>query len=402
MRILLLSHVPDNPDGGASRVYHLIADGLRARGHDVRLYHLDDMSLPRWRPAAHAARRLTLPDIVSRFGAKTKSQQPDVIMASNGTGGSLFAALRRGRSPTLLVNHIHGLSVFDHRAALDQHRAGSGRVSFAARWLTGPLQARWDREGVQSADLTIVQNRRDADVVAPAPHILIAPAVHPDILTQSADIPPPISRPPIILWFASWLARKGCHSVPAAFREIRARHPEARLILGGTGLPANFLLPLFDADDRAAVSVLPRITLAEQADWFRKAAVMVFPSLSEGFGLALAEAMCFGVAAVAGRTGFAADRLTDQVDARLIDGSAASLADAVIDLLDDQETRNRIALAGRTVARSLTVAQMAQAYEAAFLGAIARRELHDLAPSRGTGRSSEKTPMPDCEVAVRG
>lgn len=373
LRVLLLSHVPNDENAGASRIYHLLAAGLRARGHAVDLFHLEDMGLPRSPRLARAMQRTMMPTILSQFGLRRADRGYDVIMASSGMAGPMFQRLRRAKSTTAMVNHLHGLAIYDHLAAIGEGILGHGRTTLTARLVTGPLQARWDEHGVRAADLTIVQNRRDLaelGIRSPARALSMIPAaVHPDILAASAAAGPLDRRTSELLWFAAWQPRKGCHYLPNALRIVRAQHPETRLLIGGTGLTADRLLPHFASEDRAAITVLPRISVAEQAELFARAAIIVFPSLSEGFGLALAEAMSFGLAAVAGATGFAADFLQDGRNARIVPPSADHIGRAICDLIERPDLRAAIAGRGRTVARRFTSERMVDAYEHAFLTA---------------------------------
>ena len=95
----------------------------------------------------------------------------------------------------------------------------------------------------------------------------------------------------------------------------------------------------------------------------------VFINLSRGNLVdeqALAEAMAFGLAAVAGATGFAADFLTDGREARIVAPSAEHLGSALLALIEEPENRARLACKGRTVARRFTSERMTLSYENAF------------------------------------
>lgn len=381
LRLLLLSHSPDDENAGASRIYHMLAAGLCERGHEVDLFHLEAMGLPREPHLARLAQRTLMPRYLSRFGARQIGRGYDAVMASSGMAAPLFARLRRARARPLLVNHLHGLAIHDHVAAMSEAMLGHGRASRAARLVTGPLQAQWDARGVSAADLTIVQNRRDlGDLKERCPGAaveLIAPAVHPQVLAASALAPTLDGRAPLLVWFAAWQPRKGCHYLPGAFRIVRAAHPEARLAIGGTGGTPVDLIDRFAAEDRAAIEVLPRISVADQAALFGRAAIVVFPSRSEGFGLALAEAMCFGLAAIAGSTGFAADFLCDGRDGRIVPPSSEHIGRAIVDLLDNPAECSRIAAAGQRIASNLTRDHMISAYEQAFrLGRVLPVPVH--------------------------
>ncbi len=378
MRVLLISHVLDDADGGASRIYHFLDRGLRDRGHQVTLLHLDDVRRPRGRVGL-VAERVALPHLVSLAGAAALTvsararAMPDVVMSSSGSTYPLFRRLRqlpRPRRP-FLVNHIHGLAVADHVANVSENVWGHRGTSLAYRAVTGPFAVRWDAKGIAAADVSVVQNLRDLGEVTDAHRLAdvrhVPPAVHPELLAASSAIrTPPVRDPVKILWFASWESRKGAHYVPGAFRLLRAERPDATLTVGGTGLDGNAVRESFDSRDRAAVTVLGRISRDEHASLMRQCSIFLFPSLSEGFGLALPEAMAFGMAAVTTSTGFGADFVTDGVTGRVVAPYSAHIGRALIELAADEGRRTSMAAAGRDLARTFTVDRMVDGYEAVF------------------------------------
>ena len=369
MRILLLSHSPNDPDGGASRIYHVLSEGLRARGHDVEVRHQEDYGLPDGRLPRLVVERVALPQWISRAARGARPQDHDVVMASGGTMYPLFRRLRAAGAPRpLLVSHAHGMSAYDRIANLGEAQLGHFPVSVAYRAATAPFSDRWEYRGVAAADLTVVQNLRDLDQLHSRGTIVHIPAaVHPDLLAGSAEITPLDQRVPgQVLWFGTWESRKGAWYVPRAFRLLRQAFPAARLVIGGTGKSLAELAAHFDPADRDALTVLPRVTRAEQMRLMNESQVFLFPSLSEGFGLALPEAMSFGLAAVTSPVGFAADHLTDGVDARVVPATAEHLGAALVQLVTDGDARLRIAGRGRETARAFTPDRMTDAYDRLF------------------------------------
>ena len=98
----------------------------------------------------------------------------------------------------------------------------------------------------------------------------------------------------------------------------------------------------------------------------RQSSLFLFPSISEGFGLALPEAMAFGVAAITTNMGFGGDWLSDGKDARVVAPSAEHLGQAMIDLMRDPEGREAMAERGRLLAREFTLERMVENYETEF------------------------------------
>jgi glycosyltransferase involved in cell wall biosynthesis len=116
--------------------------------------------------------------------------------------------------------------------------------------------------------------------------------------------------------------------------------------------------------------VLPRIDVIPAvrektalADLYRRMAIFVLPSRYESFGLALAEAMACGCAAVATKVGYALD-LSDGVDVLHIDeGASRTLTACVRELIVNEELRNRLGSAAAERARRLSWCDSVARYE---------------------------------------
>ncbi len=379
MRLLLVSHCPNDPNGGASRVYHFLTDGLVARGHEVRCLHLEDIEIP------HVMRKLAdrclMPSFVSRSAERVlqRSSSPfDVLFSSSGMLWPLYKRIQTQPKRPLLVSHLHGVSFFDHQATMTEAARGLMTTSKVYRYYTGTLPPRWDMEGSRNSDLTIVQNKRDEDFVLEKGfgHAKWIPlAVHPEIMAAGAIALKQTGRDPMsLLWFGSWVVRKGIHHLPRAFERISERFPEARLTIGGTGATREVITAHFKDSLRGKIRVLPKVTVKQQIAELAGNAIFLFPSLSEGFGFAGLEALAMGMALVTTQTGFGGDFLADRQHARVIPtASALHLADAVIELMEHPELRQYLAENGRRLAEKLTLKRMIDEYEQAIEAALLLR-----------------------------
>ena len=133
---------------------------------------------------------------------------------------------------------------------------------------------------------------------------------------------------------------------------LRARHP---LVLAGIRADARGAI----ADAVAARNVPDRVRIDGHVDddtlaaLYRDAAVFAFPSLHEGFGIPLLEAMAHDVPVVASRAGALAETAGDA--ALLVDPrDTAALRDALETALTDGATRARLVERGRARARSFS------------------------------------------------
>jgi glycosyltransferase involved in cell wall biosynthesis len=377
MRILFVSHARKNPDGGASRVYHLLEEGLRDRGHVVRALHYDDLGI---RPSFEKpVSRLFLPQAAASRAGKEALGDYDVIMSSSGMLYPLFKKLHGRTTRPLLVSHLHGLSYFDHQAIVTETMRGHMATSWMYRLIIGRLPVQYDFYGSQYGDLTVTQNGRDLDFLTEkgiAPVIRIPLPVHPSILEAGRHAPQPEVRDPMaLLWFGSWVERKGRHYLPSAFEAMVKAFPAAILTVGGTGMSEEAVKSCFKPSLRASIVVLPRITLQQQIEVYATHSIFLFPSLSEGFGFALAEAMSMGLAAVTTDTGLAGDYLRDGLSAVIVPASSSlHLAKGVNSLLADAPLRMRLAREGQKIAQTFTYDSFVDSYEQIFLEGLRARQ----------------------------
>ena len=121
-----------------------------------------------------------------------------------------------------------------------------------------------------------------------------------------------------LLFVGQWLPMKGVGYLQDAFVELAHRHPDLRLICAGTLASADAVLAHFPPVVRPRVTVIPRLERLALVDVYREADVMIAPSLYEGFGVALVEAMAARLPIVTTRVGVAADALADGESALII------------------------------------------------------------------------------------
>jgi glycosyltransferase involved in cell wall biosynthesis len=159
----------------------------------------------------------------------------------------------------------------------------------------------------------------------------------------------------VIVYTGRLLRGKGLETLVEAFGAVAAEEPRARLVLVGSG--QGQALSVEDAlQERVrAAGLAERVTfmgrLDDVSDPLRAADVFAFPSLFEGLGISLVEAVACGVPAVGSRTGGIVDVLGDGRAGLLVPpGDAAALADALRALLRDPARRAALGAGAREVA----------------------------------------------------
>ncbi len=176
---------------------------------------------------------------------------------------------------------------------------------------------------------------------------------------------------PYVLWIGTQEQRKNVVAVLDAFAHVANRHPELSLVLHG---PNGWLgdevgegLQNRGLHSRTIVSEgsLPR---SELAALYARASVFVYPSLYEGFGLPVLEAMACGAPVLT----------TNRLSLPEVGGDAVaytepdpdSIAQHLNALLDDPRRRAELAEAGHERSLQFTWAASAEAHMAAFTRAL--------------------------------
>jgi glycosyltransferase involved in cell wall biosynthesis len=141
----------------------------------------------------------------------------------------------------------------------------------------------------------------------------------------------------------------------------------ARMKLVCTGAGLGETLARAVPPDVAARVVFPGfVPEAELAQWLLQARALVFPSLHEGFGLPVAEAMAFGVPVACSRA-TALPEVAGEAALLFDPEDPRDMAKALVALEGDAGLRARLVAAGRARAAALgTAREMALEYRALF------------------------------------
>jgi glycosyltransferase involved in cell wall biosynthesis len=168
---------------------------------------------------------------------------------------------------------------------------------------------------------------------------------------------------PYVLALARVEPRKNLPRLVHAFGAIAARHPELHLVLagpgGGDGPVVDAAVSSLEPPVRSRVVSVGPIPDAFRRPLLEGAALLAYPSLYEGFGFPMLEAMAVGVPVVTSATG----------GLREVAGGAAALADPsdvdsiaaeVERLLTDEERRRSLVAMGKRRVRSFSWSRTAE------------------------------------------
>lgn len=171
-------------------------------------------------------------------------------------------------------------------------------------------------------------------------------------------------RPPYVLCVSAQVERKNLVRLLEAFDRVRRARVRPDLALVLVGPPGNASLRVQQTiarlDLQADVHCLPRVTDSDLAALYSGAALFVFPSLAEGFGLPIVEAQACGAVVVTSHDGAMAEVAGDA--AILVDPTRVdALADGMQQALTDQAARTKLTAQGLARAAAFTWARTAQA-----------------------------------------
>ena len=147
--------------------------------------------------------------------------------------------------------------------------------------------------------------------------------------------------------------RKGLAVLLAAIPKIAHKVPNLRILVAGPGNASDFE-KLIPSELRERITFLGRISEIEKAQFFKSISLYIAPNTgSESFGIILAEAMAAKTPIVASDLPAFVKLLDDGASGAIFTSEdSENLAETILNLLENQEKRERIAIAGYEKAKS--------------------------------------------------
>ncbi len=253
--------------------------------------------------------------------------------------GPLFHGLNQrlpARRWPLQVATFHDLFVMSHEYSTPEFRA-----RFTAQ----------ARHAAATADRIITVSRFTAQEVE---RLLGVDPERICVIPHGVRSPQTVSavKDPLVLCVGSIQKRKNTARLVRAFASLP---PDWRLVLaGGRGYGVEETLrEIENSPRRADIEVADHVSAERLADLYRRAGIFAFPSLDEGFGIPILEAMANGVPVIASNRSAMPEVCGDaavQVDPE----SEKELSQALLKLAGDSSLRQTLAARGLARAQEFT------------------------------------------------
>jgi glycosyltransferase involved in cell wall biosynthesis len=336
MRILLTIHHRLDPDSGAPGSTVALGETFRGLGHEVRYLSFDDMP----GGLGHRAASLPFPYFVAARLRGEARRGLDVIDASSGDAW-VWGSLPRPAKRPLLVTRSHGLEHPRHEREVEWARREGRRLRRRYHLYQGGWRLYEVRQSLRTADLVLVLN--DGDRIYAEERLGIAPDRIrltanglPGWYLDSARSTNVISGNTAIAFVGGYRMMKGVEYGSRALASVMRARPALTVSFLGTAAPRDRVLSDFPAALHDRITTVERYRRDELPDLLEGHGIMLFPSLSEGFSVALLESMACGLTPIATPLDGTMRLVSDQHNGLLVplhDSSAISAA--ILRLLGD-------------------------------------------------------------------
>lgn len=379
LRAILALHDRLDPNAGAGGAVRGLGEQFASRGLEVE--YLGFELLPE--RLSHNAKTLIWPGYLTmRLGREVRDRPLDVIDASVGDAW-MWQRLdrRRGRRP-LVVARSHGLIHLNHEAELLEVKAGRKKLSWRYPLYWGGYRLWEVAQSLRMADLALFLNPMEHEYaiewlgVEPARTRIVRNGI-PDSFLESPVQPAPAGEdaPVGIAQVGGWRFLKGVNNSVEAIADLLQAHANAFVSFVGTVVPEEEILPLFPMGIRSRIRVVPFYERRHLPDLLRDHHITLFPSLAEGFGVGLLEAMACGLAPVATNVGGPAVLVRDGHNGLSVSpGDTPGLLAALERLLGDRQLLRQLQEAARESAKPFAFTRVAEETLAIYEEGFARRD----------------------------
>ena len=150
--------------------------------------------------------------------------------------------------------------------------------------------------------------------------------------------PPASEREHLLLFVGSLIKRKGVRYLIQAMPQVLQKIPDIRLAIIGEGPQQEELVRLsseLEISDK--VQFIGSQNQTQVREWMQRAKLLILPSIEEGLGVVLLEALACGTPCVASNVGGISDVVSQDVGLLVPPAKPFALADAITSMLMKQD-----------------------------------------------------------------
>jgi glycosyltransferase involved in cell wall biosynthesis len=339
------------PDGRLARLLATlpggakVAEQLSRRAIDELPAHLVHTH-PAWEVLRTAASKVGGPTITDmiwdalshRLDALVARRYVPCAQAIQGFEYTVHDAFERAREM--------GVARILHVPSLDNEQFNEIQKRETAKWpelatrhsrhmqATFPRRQERRRKEIALADVVVANStltaRSHIAAGADPGKVFVVPLAAPRPLASDQLPPAPPGRPLRVLWAGPFSIRKGAHYLLEAWRRLRPNGCAVLDVYGAIEVPRLAeALP----DGIIMHGSVPKEELSKA---YRAADVLLFPTLSDGFGMVVTEAMAHGLPVITTDQAGAADLVTPDNGLIIPAADADAIADAILWCLDNR------------------------------------------------------------------
>ncbi len=341
MKILLTIHHPLDPNLGAPGVTWRLGQEYVKLGHEVSFFSFDD--LPKFLP--DLVKGILFPTFVAtKISKLVKHECIDVVDASTGDAWIWAKWMKHflKRNTPLLVTRSHGLEHTVHFQLLQEVALGKAKLSWKYPIYHGGFQLWEVANSMRLADLVLYLNQHDLQysiknlgVSAERVHV-VNNGISSNLLGLTMESLSENSKIRIA-HIGSYIPRKGIeYSVPALTR-ILQKFPDIEVSFLGAMVPQEKVLADFDQSLHDRIHVISKYQNSDLPSLLAGHSIHLFPSLSEGWGLAVVEAMACGLAPIISNIPGPTEMVTHDFDALVVPPrDTEAIEEAITKLIGDR------------------------------------------------------------------
>lgn len=356
---------------GASGATLELGNALEKAGHDIEYFGFDH-AFPNTKQFS-VKHEIMFPWVLASF-LNHNASRFDILDISTGDNWVWASTRQRTKREQVLITRSHGLEhAVDHQIRKSA-REGEIKLSWKYPLYHGGYRLWQVKKSLQLADHNILLNEVDRDYICckfgvPPEKV----SIHPNGISAGfLDLKQPqMSQRLSLAFVGNWITRKGNNTLIEATNRLQQSGLDFTLSFFGTGVASDMLLKDFASEMQERIQVQSRFSHELLPSFLVGHDILLFPSLVEGFGMALIEAMACGLAPITTPVGVAPSVITSDLNGILFPvGDAAKLADAVKRLASDLPALLKMRNEAQKSAQAYTWEAIAQETVSTYTDAI--------------------------------